>query len=416
MKRIVVITSYPKKDNVHGSYTVGVASYAKNTLSYLKKAARNNLSITVLAEKLPYEKNYTHENIQVKRLWDRNSLLLFPTLLKKIRKDKKTDTVVIEFELAMFGELFYLLPFPLFLLALRLMGKNVVVVLHQVLTHVEEVGSHAITLPDNSTIKRLLNLGLKLFYFLLIRLSSKIIVFEENLKDKLSRYGDSKKINIIPHGVESTRKISSKKSARRKLHLPENDFIVLVFGFLAWYKGTDWILHAVSHARKEKKNRNIKLILAGGPNPNHKDKAQYSRYIASLMRTARELDVSITGFVPEEQISTYYNASDVVVLPYRTHMSASGPLSMAFTFKKPFLLSNSLKDILSQEDIAKSMNHLKISSDKLTFKEQDDFIEKVYQLKKNKKLQGKLSILSEEIAHSRNWDAIGRRYYEELIK
>lgn len=415
MKKLIVISSYPKKNLTHGSSTVGVASYAKNTLSFLKKAAKNTLTITVLAEKLEHESDYVHENIRVKRVWKRNSLSIFPTLLKQVLKDKKTDTIVIEFELAMFGEITHLLPFPIFLLLLRLLRKNLVVVLHQVITDINSVGPQIASLPTNTFTQSFLNLGLRIFYTMLILIANKIIVFEPSLKDKLSQFGAAKKISVIPHGVESSKKSSNKMAARKRLHFAEKDFIILVFGFLAWYKGTDWILHAISEAKKQKQNSHIKLVLAGGPNPNHINKTEYLRYISSLMKIAQELDVAITGFVPEDRISEYYNASDVVVLPYRTYMSASGPLSMAFTFKKPFLLSTSLKEILNQEDIAESMKLLKISSNKVIFKETDDFIRKVHELKKNKRLQTKLSTLSSEIAKTRNWDAIGKKYYEELI-
>ena len=412
MKNITVISSYPAKNSVHGKTTVGVASYSKNTLNALKSAAKETISITVLAEKLNREHNYTHNSIRVKRVWSRNTFSIFPNLLKYLWKNKNASTIVIEFELAMFGELLYLIPFPLFLLALRLMQKKIVIVLHQVLPEIESIGPH-INLSTHSFKGQSVNISLRLFYATLLLLSNKIIVFEPILKEKLSRFGGIKNVSVIPHGVENFLNKPAKRVARKNLKL-KDEFVVVVFGYLAWYKGTDWILNAFQTIKKQKKNSKVRLILAGGANPNHEEKEYYARYIAGLTREVQNLDITITGFIPEEKIADYYQAADAIVLPYRAHMSSSGPLALAFSFKKPFLISFALKEVLNQEDIAEILKKLKIKPETLIFKEVEDFSEKLNNIKKNQKLRQKLSLLSKEIAIKRNWDVIGKKYYEEL--
>jgi glycosyltransferase involved in cell wall biosynthesis len=411
MKNITIISSYPKKNSTHGESTVGIASYAKNTLTSIQKTAHEKLSITVLAETLNNEKNYAKDRIFVKRVWKRNSLSIFPNLLKQIYKNKSTDTVVVEFELAMFGEILYLLPFPLFLLALRLFRKKTILVLHQVVKP-ENLGQY-FNLSESVFNFFVLNLMLKIFYKTLLLMPHKIIVFEGELKEILSNYGETKKVTVIPHGVEKIEKGPQKKYARKKLGIKQKEFVILTFGFLAWYKGTDWILQAVEDIKK-KKNNDIKLILAGGENPNHSDKKYYAKYVKNLTEKAKNIGVAITGFVPEEEIADYYKASDVIVLPYRTHMSASGPLSLAFTFKKPFLLSNSLKEVLNEEDIKPLLKENKIKPEQIIFKEFDDFSKKIMSLKKSKKLQKKLSSLSKEISLKRSWEEIGKLYYHQF--
>lgn len=412
MRKIIVVSSFPGKKEIHGKNTVGVASYAKNTLVSIKKAAGKDFNISVLAEKIDGEENYTQKDIEVKRVWKRNSFRTFPSLLKEILKSK-VDVVALEFELAMFGELPYLLPFPLFILILKLLRKKTFMVLHQVVPDVESIGPH-VNIETHTLKGTLFSLGLPLFYTFLLSVVTKIVVFEQSLKDKLSRYGNTKNVAVIPHGVEIFTKIPTKSASRKKLGIKRSDFVIVSFGYLAWYKGTDWILHALEVAKKKKKNRNIRLILAGGPNPNHMDKSYYTKYIDSITQKAMELNVEVTGFVPENHIAEYFQAADVIVLPYRTHMSASGPLSMAFAFKKPFLLSSQLKYVMGESDVIDLLKKMRIAPQKVIFKEPEDFSKKLMFLRKNRVLQHKLSSLSKELSKTRSWDNVGRMYLEEL--
>jgi glycosyltransferase involved in cell wall biosynthesis len=57
-----------------------------------------------------------------------------------------------------------------------------------------------------------------------------------------------------------------------------------------------------------------------------------------------EPNVKFLGFVPEERVSEIFAACDVVVLPYRVVMAASGPMSHALGHRKPVLLSNEFAD------------------------------------------------------------------------
>ncbi len=418
MNKALVLTSYPKKRTIHGKTTVGVASYAKNTLLAIKKNAYKKVGLTVLAEELSDDTGYTHDGIEVKRIWRRDSFRTFPRLILEIVKHHRDEkTLVIEFELAMFGAIIYLLPFPLFLLIIRLIGKKVIFVSHQVVPSVGEIAPH-INVERHSLKAQVFNLGLALFYKSVLLLSNKVIVFEEGLKQKLSSYGDTKKIIVIPHGVEHFNNTITPASARKRLNIKSNQFVVVSFGYLAWYKGTDWLIHAISEIKNTKKklSKDITLILAGGPNPNHSDKAYYQRYLKNLTKEAELNGITITGFVPQNDIPLYYKAADVIVFPYRTYMSASGPLSIAFSFKKPFLLAQSLSGVLHQKDVQETLDQLKINETTLLFKDAgSELADILTKIKKNTKLRAKLSKLSSELAKKRDWSLIGRSYYEELF-
>jgi len=412
MNQLTVITSYPEKGLVHGIKTVGVASYAKNTLLSLSKAFNNKLDIIVLAERLPgQKKNYKEKNITVNRCWQRNSWFLCVQLFKQIKKIK-TKKVLIEFEMAMMGNPSKNILLPFLLSALKLIGKEVFIAIHQVVLDFEEMSGHLGT-KRKSVKNKLLSLFSRVFFSLTVRLSSKTIVFEEFLKNRLAKISPSKKIFVIPHGVEAQKTTIDKSFARKRLNLKSSDFVVVIFGYLAWYKGTDWLTDRVTSGLSNNPNKNIKLIIAGGPNPNHKGKPFYQKYIENIKNTAKNhpKNITLTGFVEEKNINTYYQAADVMIYPYRTGISSSGPLAMAFTNQRPFLLSNPLSQLLDTKDIAEGMEKLKIKKGDISFSfGKNNFCDKLENIKSNSELQKKLSSLGKQISAKRSWQNIGIMY------
>jgi hypothetical protein len=80
---LLVISSYPPQGITHHKAVVGVATYTKNTLTSLAKSDQD-LSITVLAEKLPSSPDYQDGQIGIKRIWKRNSLSSQVSILQHI--------------------------------------------------------------------------------------------------------------------------------------------------------------------------------------------------------------------------------------------------------------------------------------------------------------------------------------------
>ena len=410
-QNITVISSFPRKGEIHSQNLVGIASYAKNTLLSLKKFHKGN--IEVLAETVEDEDSYKEKGIIVKRVWERNSISIFPKLLSEINKSKP-DKILIEFELAMFGNMLYLLPFPLFLLMLKLQGKKIYIVLHQVIKDINDISGH-INLRKDSSKSIVLNFGIRTFYKILAFAANKIIVFDQVLEDNFEQITGSKNVVVIPHGIEAFNKKLTKQIARKKLGIKKNKFVILLFGFVAWYKGTDLLIHLVKKQLSNGHKKDFELLIAGGPNPNHLDKAYYRRYLRSIENECRKNGFIFTGFVPEKQIPYYFQASDLVVLPYRTLMSASGPLSLALSFKKPFLLSKTLKGVLNTKDFETQLLRNKIKPENLYFESEKDFKTKVTKFKKNIVFRKKIAALSSSVSKERNWDNIGKAYYEELL-
>lgn len=389
---LIVISSYPPLGQTHGTGTVGVASYTKNTLTSLPSSK----NILVLAEKLPGQTtDYQEKNIHVLRLWQRNSLILFSKLFQTVQKYPHTP-ILIEFEMTMFGKPFFNIIFIKFLLFLKIFSRKTSIVLHQVVLNFNEISGHIGQSPGNPT-NIFLNFFAKIFYRLTILFSTKVIVFEQFLKDRLSK--NNPKIVVIPHGVENKSNIFSKKNNKF--------FTITIFGFLAWYKGTDWAVKTFSDYFDRHPKSKFKLFIAGGPNPNHLHQPYYQKYLLQLYKIIEKhpKNIQITGFIDEKNIGQCYQQSDLILLPYRVGMSSSGPLSLAFTYHKPFLLSSKISPILKTPDINK------ITSQDLSFDlNSHSLFNKLIHYQKNPQALKQLSEISLQIASIRNWTNIGQQY------
>jgi len=431
---LIVVTSYPPQGQTHGQGTVGVASYAKNTL--LSLSFHRPLKILVLAEILPnHPNNYDEGNIHVTRCWRRNSLTSYFSILHQINHHP-CPNVLLEFEMAMLGNPLLNIPTPLFLALLRLTGHRVTTVLHQVVLNFGEISGH-IGQSKNSPLNPILSFLAKIFYLLITAFSTQIIVFEQFLKNRLN--SKNPKIVIIPHGVETDTQTEAssffrpqdprglaeghedeKKYLRGKsnnLSSQKKPFTITVFGFLAWYKGTDWIVKTVANYLHHHPRSNIKLVIAGGPNPNHLDKPYYQKYLSEIQSNVSKYpqNISISGFVSESDIQKFYRESDLIVLPYRVGMSSSGPLSIAFTYHKPFLVSSKISPILLTDDIMTSLRSLKLNPLSLVFSlTPKSFFHRLLSLKNHPQKLDKIALLSQQIESSRNWSNIGLQYLKTL--
>lgn len=418
---LLVITSYPESNSTHGKTTVGVASYAKNTLTAMTRAAvsRNEpLKIRVLAEKIDDSPTvYKEKNIEVRRVWKRNSFQSLFALIKEISMVYETKRVMIQFEVSMLGNPVYIAILPVLLAYLKLLGKEVTIVQHQVITDFDAIARHA-NIEKGGMHAQIATSALTLLYRSFNTFADKIIVFDTDLKTQLSTVISQEKIIIIPHGVEHSRVRISKKQARLKLGYTHNEIVILCFGYLAWYKGSDWITSVISKLPKHTHGKRIRLVLAGGANPNHADKEYNKSYIRSIEDSIKKSKAPIdcTGFIDELQIGIYFKACDITVFPYRYMMSASGPLAFALSYAKPFLVSTAMKSMLETPDLERLMAVRGITQETITFSlTKQSFLHSILSLTKQNRLMKKLSQLSNELGKERNFKYIGSTYYRELF-
>jgi len=108
--------------------------------------------------------------------------------------------------------------------------------------------------------------------------------------------------------------------------------VLLFFGYVRKYKGLDILIEALPLVKKEYPD--IKLLIVGEfyDNP--------SVYTDKIKSLGLENDVVlINRFVANEEVAQYYEASDVVVLPYRS-ATQSGILNVAYGFYKPAVVTD----------------------------------------------------------------------------
>lgn len=352
-------------------------------------------------QETPYQAS---ETILVFPTYKFNSLNIFGQMLTEVNKFNHTKDYLIQFEFSIFGGKKVIPSILLSLLSLRLLGKNVSITLHQVATNLNDLSGH-LGLQRNSFKIHFLNVSLNLFYRTIGVLSNKIIVHDEMLKSRLSEFVNPEKILIIPHAVGDTQRkslnVHSKTSARKSFGLGIKDKVIGVYGYRSWYKGTDWIVSTARQLALRYPGKNIKLLVAGGVSPTLKDTGSYKNFDRRIKRVIKNADgsVVVTGFIKEKDVWKVFSASDVMVFPYRTRMSASGAFSLTLAYEKPFLVSR---------PFAKGMkiDEGKLIFDLNTFSFEQRFLEMIG----NKKLNLKSVQISRNLAKDNSWASVASLY------
>ena len=406
---ILVVSSYPEKGVKYSGKVCAVGGFAKNTLASLRneyqaQGEKRNfivLTVTTNGKQEVYEEN----GILVIRCLKRDDVFSYFSFLRYAILFNQVKEVLAEFEFASFGGVLMTGLLPFILGMLRVFGKRIVLVVHQVVFDLNQLTGH-VGFRKNSWKLRFFQTGLKLFYQIMCLPAEKIVVLEKEFKNRLVKLVNPEKIAIIPHGVDNSLRLVNKSFARKKLGIKRDEKVLLYFGYLAWYKGIDKLLEIVN-------KKGIKLIVAGGASFTQKKKPHYQQYLSRVRLLAKEKNVQITGFLPEDKIKLYFSAADLVVLPYRTFMSSSGPLSLTLSHGKPFIISQPMANILETIDFKESLASLGLKKSDV-----------IFQLTKNslgKKLErigktGPLEKLSVMMREKRNFENLSADYLDILGK
>jgi glycosyltransferase involved in cell wall biosynthesis len=209
-----------------------------------------------------------------------------------------------------------------FIQLLRALRIKIVYTVHDVLPHDEDTA-------DNRT-----------FYKKVYQYPDKLIVHSENnRKELLELFSiDPTKICVIPHGCQSVFFDNfgmSLTTARRHLGIPLDARVILFFGLIKRYKGLEYLLKAFETI--EHRCEKVVLLIAGSFPTQSPDVRQY--YSTLLAEYSGHDNVRfVDGYVPVEEASHYFCASDLVVLPY-VKASQSGVLLSAYAAGKPVVVT-----------------------------------------------------------------------------
>ena len=167
--------------------------------------------------------------------------------------------------------------------------------------------------------------------------ADRIIAHNRWTRDELVRcLGiNQSKIAIIPHGnyIDFIGRLPGKTEARDKLNIAHDRKVILFFGRIKQVKGLDLLLTALPDVIKS--HPDVMLLIAGRVWKD--DYSTYSRIIEQnhLQPYCRE-DIR---YIPNSKVGLYYDAADLVVLPYR-RIYQSGVLLMAMSYGKAVLASD----------------------------------------------------------------------------
>lgn len=151
----------------------------------------------------------------------------------------------------------------------------------------------------------------------------------DEIRTFLPRNAAPQQVRFSPHPVYDIYGASIPKAeARRQLGLPLEAPMVLFFGLIRPYKGLDLLLEALPEAPE------VHALIAG------ECYGDWQPYQTLIERYHLQGRVHLhTHFIPNDRVSLYFSAADMVVQPYRS-ATQSGISQIAYHFEKPMLVTD----------------------------------------------------------------------------
>lgn len=155
----------------------------------------------------------------------------------------------------------------------------------------------------------------------LCQTADRIIATNPQEKDDLVElyHTDPDKITIIPCGVNlDLFQPLSQEESKKEIAFAADDYLITYVGRLEERKGIDTLLEAIYLID----NPSIQAVIVGGP-PADKpflswaelSEEPYKKYMAMIDEYGIEKQVTFTGGKSQDQLSKYYSAADITVVP-----------------------------------------------------------------------------------------------------
>lgn len=396
---ILFISKYPFQDVAPSFH--GVATYTQHLINELTK--HTNRKCVVLVES---EYNRPIEVIKNKQVLVvpafSQGLGMFSQLFSTVRQFTAIKDIHVHSEFFTSGKIIPMALCIPFFAALRMIGKRINYTAHNVITDFSFMARH-LGHTQTSKLLTVMELGLPYYYRLLGLSVNKLIALDESIVQRLNKYTHSSKVILSPHWVfPQENKPALRRTWRKKLGYSKDELVITCFGFMTRYKGIDWLLPTIAQLQKTKQFKHVKLLFAGGRAPSQEGKAHYESFYKAFEKVCKTTKgVHLTGFIAEEDIAGYMAASDVVILPYRGILGASGSWAHALAHGKPTLLASDLSVYLDGHDAQLALAESGLSADDLIFnRHRVSLIDKLLKLNSTSYRQ-KLAKFSQTLAQSR---------------
>lgn len=394
--RVGIVSIYPPPRSKHAELS-GVASYSRNLVDHLLKSC----SVVVFADKIGISNSEYSEGAIVHRCWSRGFKYPFQIFRKLLRSE--VDVVHVQHELYLFGGLASTFLFPFLLVLVRLLGKPVIVTMHGVipLSRVDRSFLEENRISGNPLVMKF---GLALLVKISVPLSTAVVVHEETLRNVLIKEYKCRasKVRVIHHGIEEPKVLVAPDEAKKKLGVSSHK-VILFFGYITGYKNLELLIDSAKFIKVP----DWVMLIAGGAHPRLYNDPDYLNYLSDLREKASKISENILfkGFVPESEIPLYFSAADLVIFPYNVCISSSGPLALAASYRRPFLVSASFRDVVNSNEIV-FRNDPRELADKI-----DLFF-------KDSAFSSRMAKYTEDFRNERLWTGISKethQLYEEVV-
>jgi beta-1,4-mannosyltransferase len=234
--------------------------------------------------------------------------IFYYTKLVKLRK--KVDIIHFHWLLDQTHSIKRLLKFIARILEARILGYGIVWTAHNIKSHESRV------IKDWTA------------RFFLAHLSNAIITHGESIKNEIEKkFRVQDKVFVIPHGnyIDRYPNAVGRNESRKRLNMPDDTLIYLYFGLVRGYKGLENLVESF-----ERVEGNTMLLIVGMP---------FDDKIRDKLETITKNNEKIRlylKYIPDEDVQVFFNAADVVVLPF-TEITSSGSLLLAMSFGKPVI-------------------------------------------------------------------------------
>jgi glycosyltransferase involved in cell wall biosynthesis len=356
MKIVIVGTAYPLRG--------GIAHY--NALLYKHLSARHNVEIVTFTRQYPkvffpgktqVEKGGRDSAVPSEPLIDSVSPWSWFAAARAIAR-KKPDLVIFKYWMPFFA--------PCFGTIARLVkswaGARVLFICDNVIPHEGRIGDTALTHYAFAAVDA-------------------FIVQSAAVEKELRAFYSQARYALVPHPVyEIFGSGLPKKQAKDELGITDEK-VILFFGYIRRYKGLHTLLDAMPTILK---TMNVRLLVVG---EFYDDEQKYRRQIDE--NNLRDSVTVYSDYVPNEDVSRYFSAADVVVLPYIS-ATQSGIVQIAYQFNRPVIATDvgGLAEVVLNEKtgfIVKAESPAEVANAVIRFYEEQrepEFVQNVREEKK----------------------------------